>query len=142
MLKSNWFQHKEVLFVYSKLNLRPKNCFIEIKACNSVADYINGFHSRYSTFEVFFRNFKGKTKKKRQLDFVPKNLMWLIATKPVFVKEPEITWTFNFSWWGILVLSSKKWQALNRREVQFSKTCFVAISHIRFLGIKSSYLFF
>ena len=30
LLKSNWFQHKKVHFVYSKLNLNPKNCLLEI----------------------------------------------------------------------------------------------------------------
>ena len=34
LLKFNWFEQKEVHFVYSKQNLRPKNCLLEIGASN------------------------------------------------------------------------------------------------------------
>ena len=34
LLKFNWFEQKEVHFVYSKQNLRPKNCLLEIAASN------------------------------------------------------------------------------------------------------------
>ena len=34
LLKFNWFEQKKVHFVYSKQNLRPKNCLLEIGASN------------------------------------------------------------------------------------------------------------
>ena len=37
---------KKIQFVYWKLNLRPKNCLLEIKACNLEVDFIYGEHSR------------------------------------------------------------------------------------------------
>ena len=34
LLKFNWFEQKKVHFIYSKQNLRPKNCLLEIGASN------------------------------------------------------------------------------------------------------------
>ena len=34
LLKFNWFEQKKVHFLYTKLNLRPKNCLLEIEASN------------------------------------------------------------------------------------------------------------
>ena len=40
LLKITLFQNKKVKFLFSKLNLRPKTCLLEIEACNSVADTV------------------------------------------------------------------------------------------------------
>ena len=46
------FSSKKVLFVYSKPNLKPKNCLLEIRVSNSVADFIA---KEYSSLFSFWR---------------------------------------------------------------------------------------
>ena len=46
LLEFNWFEQKKVHFAYSKPNLKPKNCLLEIGAANLKGPFVQNQTSR------------------------------------------------------------------------------------------------